>query len=134
MNPYNSKKSNLWGTPVDLYESLDKEFKFDYDPCPFPKPESFDGLLTDWGKCNFVNPPYSDVGRFARKCREEQKKGNVSVLLIPARTSTGYFHDWILPFAEIRFIRGRLKFVGLSEENRDVKNPAGFASLVCVYR
>ena len=133
MNPHNSKKGNLWGTPVDLYESLDEEFKFDNDPCPFPRPESFDGLLTDWGKCNFGNLPYSDVVRFARKCREEEKKGNVSVLLIPARTSTGYFHDWILTFAEIQFIRGRLKFVGFSEENKNVKNPAGFASLVCVY-
>eukprot|EP00732_Lithocolla_globosa_P000881 Lithocolla_globosa_v1_NODE_347_length_4383_cov_3.684466.p3 type:complete len:135 gc:universal NODE_347_length_4383_cov_3.684466:3512-3916(+) len=128
LNVYNTKKTNHWQTPLDLYEKLDVEFHFDFDPCPL---NGTNGLEIDWGQMNFVNPPYSNVGGFAKKCREEQLKGNESVLLIPARTSTHYFHDWILPFAEVRFIRGRLKF---RDSAGQTLQHAPFASILCVYR
>ena len=132
MNPYNSKLSNHWGTPKELYDSLNEEFSFDYEVCKAHS--TINDLITEWGSSNFLNPPYSAIESFAKKAVEEQKKGRTTVMLIPARTSTKYFHKYILPNAEIRFIEGRLKFVGLDESNKDSKGPAGFASILCIFR
>lgn len=102
-----------WETPPDLYNKLDQEFNFDFDPCPIDP--SFDGLLIEWGNSNFVNPPYTTVlqNAFAKKGLEEYRKGKTVVFLVPARTSTIRFHDIFLPHStEIRFIQGRIKFVG----------------------
>lgn len=128
--PYiNKSKSDNWITPKKLYDKLNEEFKFDYDPCPINY--KIDGLITDWGNSNFVNPPYSNIKEWAKKCRIEQQKGNKSVLLIPARTDTNYFHKYILPYAKIRFIKGRLKFK--SFDNKYKANSAPFASILCIY-
>ena len=81
-------------TPDDLYEDLDSEFNFDFDPCPLNS--SFDGLSIEWGKRNFVNPPFSDVASWAKKAVEEMSRGHQSVFLIPLRTNTQYWHNWIL--------------------------------------
>ena len=78
---YKKGKSNNWGVPPSLYEELNKEFNFDFDPCPF-QPD-FDGLTIAWGERNFVNPPYDNIKPWAKKCRKEQKKGRLSVFLIP---------------------------------------------------
>ena len=100
-----------WNTPKKLYKELDREFNFDFDPCP--NNPNFDGLKMDWGESNFINPPYKTKiqNAFLKKGLEQSRKGRVCVFLIPARTGTKRFHDIILPYAdEIRFLKGRLKF------------------------
>ena len=103
-----------YATPPELYNELNKDFNFDFDPCPYNEGDIInDGLKIDWGKSNFVNPPYSQKlkEQFIIKGIEEMKKGNVSVFLIPVSTSTKLFHDYIKPNAnEIRFLKGRVKF------------------------
>ena len=103
-----------YATPPELYNELNKEFNFNFDPCPYNEGDIInDGLKIDWGKSNFVNPPYSQKlkEQFIIKGIEEMKKGNTSVFLIPVSTSTKLFHDYIKPNAnEIRFLKGRVKF------------------------
>ena len=103
-----------YATPPELYNELNKEFNFNFDPCPYNEGDIInDGLKIDWGKSNFVNPPYSQKlkEQFIIKGIEEMRKGNVSVFLIPVSTSTKLFHDYIKPNAnEIRFLKGRVKF------------------------
>lgn len=89
----NSKDGkHYWLTPMPLMEDLQKEFQFDYDPCPYPLPEGYDGLEAEWGKSNYVNPPFGVVmhkGKkkgatgWARKCIEEYKKGKKVVMVYP---------------------------------------------------
>jgi len=130
--PYIDKsKTNNWGTPKELYKELDQEFHFDHDPCPHLYEQ--DGLKSNWGKSNFVNPPYDNIKAWAKKCRDEQIKGNKSVLLIPPRTDTKYFHEYILPFTEIRFIKGRLKFTSLDDKSKK-SSPSPFPSILCIYK
>ena len=93
--PYSGAKDgkHYWLTPPDLYEDLRREFSFDSDPCPYPKPEGFDGLTAEWGESNYVNPPFGAVicedGKkrgataWVRKAIEEQKKGKRVVLVYP---------------------------------------------------
>lgn len=108
-----------WATPPKFYDELNKEFNFDFDPCPFHHDMSWDGTEVDWGQRNFVNPPYSQKLKeaFINKALEESKKWKTSVLLIPCSTSTKIFHDVIKPNAkEIRFVRGRLPFRGINSK------------------
>lgn len=132
-----SSASAEWATPPDFFAELDDEFHFTIDPCcthgnakcakHYTAAE--DGLAQDWGgETVFCNPPYGRaIGSWVKKCWEEsQKPGTVVVLLIPSRTDTAYFHDYILGKAELRFIRGRLKFGG-------AKCGAPFPSLLAVY-
>jgi hypothetical protein len=83
---------HYWITPPELYEQLNLEFSFDFDPCPHPKPEEFDGLTCDWGKSNYVNPPFGSIvhqGRkkgptaWARKAIAEHEHGKTVVLVYP---------------------------------------------------
>ena len=84
---------HYWLTPPDLYASLNAEFgPFDFDPCPWPKPEGFDGLTCEWGQRNYVNPPFGSImhnGKkkgptaWMRKAIEEQRKGKLSVVVYP---------------------------------------------------
>jgi len=115
-----------WQTPKEFYKSLDDEFHFDFDPCP--KNPDFDGLEIEWGNCNFVNPPYGrEIQKWVKKAYNEWRKGKTVVLLIPSRTDTSYWHDYIMKATEIRFIRGRLYF-------DDGKGCAPFPSAVIVFR
>jgi len=120
-----------YATPPDLYNELDKEFSFDFDPCPYNEGEitpETDGLLKNWGKSNFVNPPYSQKIKeaFVLKGIQEQKKGNTSVFLIPVSTSTKLFHDHIKPNAkEIRFLKGRVKFGKLDSKGNFIQSKQG---------
>lgn len=118
-----SSKTDQWATPQDFFDSLDAEFHFDLDPCAdetnHKTPEYFtkedDGLSKDWsGRRVFCNPPYGRaIGAWVEKAfREGTKDGTIVVLLIPARTDTKYFHDFILNRSEIRFVSGRLRFGG----------------------
>ena len=83
---------HYWITPPDIYRRLDDEFHFDFDPCPYPLPDGFDGLACEWGKSNYVNPPFGSIihqGRkkgptaWVRKAIEEQWKGKRVVLVYP---------------------------------------------------
>lgn len=123
-----------WKTPKDFYKKLDQEFHFDFDPCVNNYVRLIrringksDGLKCNWGGANFVNPPYNRITDWIKKGYEEFLKGKLVVFLIPSRTDTKWFHDYILPYAEIRFIKGRLKFSGH-------KNPAPFPSMLCIFK
>lgn len=83
---------HYWLTPPDLYARLDAEFHFDFDPCPFPKPEAFDGLTCEWGQSSYVNPPFGSIiheGKkkgptaWVRKCLEQWQQGKTVVLVYP---------------------------------------------------
>ena len=115
MKNRNLQHSDHWATPKDFYEELNKEFDFDYDPCPLHA--DFDGLTVEWGQRNFVNPPYTRQIKeaFVKKAITESQLGKLCVLLLPVSTSTKLFHDYILPNAQdIRFVRGRIKFRGVN--------------------
>jgi hypothetical protein len=83
---------HYWLTPPALYAALDAEFGFDFDPCPYPLPDGFDGLTCEWGERNYVNPPFGSIvhdGRkkgptaWMRKAIAEQQKGKTSVVVYP---------------------------------------------------
>lgn len=127
-----------WATPNDFYERLNKEFDFNFDPCPFKHDLSlWDGLDIEWGERNFINPPYSKTLKesFVKKAVEESKKGKLCVMLLPVSTSTKLFHEVILPNQkEIRFIKGRIKFTGVNTKGELVTNKAGMHdSMVVVF-
>jgi len=131
MKDRNLEASDNWATPKDFLFMLDREFQFDFDPCPLSStpitPEN-DGLRIPWGKRNFINPPYSRLLKeaFIRRAIAEAKGGALCVLLLPVSTSTKIFHEEILPWATaIRFIRGRLKFSGRNTKGDFVENKCG---------
>ena len=129
---YESKGFDDWMTPPELLNKLKEEFGELYDPCPANHDFSFDGLDIAWSKelvC-FVNPPYSQIALWVEKCYTEWLAGSKIILLIPARTDTRYFHNFINDNAKVRFIKGRLKFVhpeGLASKS------APFPSILCIY-
>lgn len=134
MNIHFSSKTDQWSTPQDFFNELNREFKFTLDPCAdkdntkcrkFYTKED-DGLSQSWDdEIVFCNPPYGrEISKWVKKASEA--KGGVVVMLIPARTDTKYFHEYIYHKAEIRFIKGRLKF-GQST------NSAPFPSMLVVF-
>lgn len=137
---FGSSKTDEWETPNYVYNDLDKEFNFDMDACAsdknFKHPNYYsifdNALLQDWGKRVFCNPPYSKVSGFLAKAWLEIKKGNTDlvVFLLFSNTDTKWFHHYIYKKAEIRFIKGRLKFIG----SKGVKNNAMRPSMVVILR
>lgn len=123
---FKSERQN-WKTPKRFYEELNREFAFDFDPCLTTRVDwETDGLNREWGKCNFVNPPYSDIKRWVAKSWLEFQKGKRVVLLIPSRTDTKWWHEYCMKATEIRFIEGRLRF----DEH---KNAAPFPSCLVIF-
>lgn len=130
-----SSRSDLWETPKELFDELNAEFHFDLDACALPEnakcPRYYspdqDGLLQPWDGAVWCNPLYGrDVGRWVQKAARSALSGATVVMLLPARTDTRWFHKWIYRKAEIRFLRGRLKFGG-------AKNSAPFPSMICIF-
>lgn len=131
-----SSASEDWATPQSFFDQLNEEFKFTLDPCAAPNnakcdqyfTKEDDGLTKDWtGEVVFMNPPYGrPIGQWVKKAFEESVKGATVVCLLPARTDTKWFHDYIYNRSEIRFIKGRLKF-------GDSKNSAPFPSMVVIF-
>jgi site-specific DNA-methyltransferase (adenine-specific) len=130
-----SSATDLWSTPQDFYDKLDAEFHFTLDPCATHdnhKTDKYftiddDGLKQDWSHdIVFMNPPYGRViGDWMKKAAESN---TTVVCLVPARTDTKWWHDYVIEHnAEIRFIKGRLKFGGQ-------KNSAPFPSAVVIFR
>jgi len=74
---------HYWLTPPDLMKKLDDEFHFDFDPCPYPLPNGFDGLIVEWGKSNYVNPPFKGPTAWVRKAIQEFHKGKQIVFVFP---------------------------------------------------
>lgn len=132
-----SSKTNEWATPQDFFDRLDAEFNFDLDPCSDGTnakceryfTEEDNGLAQSWvGSTVFMNPPYGRaIKDWIRKAYEEAQDGVIVVALIPSRTDTKYWHDHVMKAAEIRLVKGRLKF-------GDGKNSAPFPSAVVVFR
>ena len=133
-----SSNTPEWETPQDFFDALNAEFHFTLDPCSTDanaKCEKHytrqqDGLAQDWtGETVFCNPPYGrEMPKWIAKCYNHMMGGGgTAVMLIPARTDTKAFHDYIYGKAEIRFIKGRLKFGGSN-------NSAPFPSMVVVFR
>lgn len=133
-----SSKRMDWSTPQSLFDELNNEFHFTLDPCAtdenakceryYTKHEN--GLNQNWeGESVFCNPPYGrELPMWIKKCYHEgQKDDTTVVMLIPARTDTKAFHEYIYNKSEIRFIKGRLKFSG-------EKNSAPFPSMIVIYR
>jgi len=125
MKNRNLQHKDDWKTPDYIYNPLNKEFNFDFDPCPLYS--DFDGLVIEWGKSNFINPPYSRKLKelFIKKAFEESKKGKICVMLLPVSTSTKIFHDIIYNNAEIRFVKKRIKFIGVNTKGELVSNKCG---------
>ena len=134
-----SSKTDQWATPQDFFDKLNEEFHFTLDPCADEFnhkcqkyfTEQQNGLLQDWAnEIVFCNPPYGrEIQNWVQKCFSEVRSGKClcAVMLIPARTDTQWFHKYIYKQAEVRFIKGRLKF-------GDSKNSAPFPSMVVVFR
>lgn len=114
-----TNNSNEWETPQKLFDSLNSVFHFTLDPCSTDAnakcekhyTQEQNGLEQTWeGETVFCNPPYGrHIGEWVRKCAEEAKHARI-VMLIPARTDTTYFHEYIYRQAFVQFIRKRLKF------------------------
>lgn len=126
-----------WETPQQLFDELNAEFRFTLDACATPEnakcpvyyTREQDGLKQKWGVGTvWCNPPYGKgIIQWVKKACAETQNGVTTVMLLPARTDTQWFHDYVLPSAEMRFIRGRLKFGG-------GKYRAPFPSIVCIFR
>ena len=129
---YEKSGNDLCMTPNNILEDIKKEFGDYFDPCPRNYDGSFDGLNIEWGNVNFVNPPYSQLKDWIKKCHEEWLKNKTVILLIPPRTCTSYFHDYIYGKAELRFFRGRLKF--LNPDTGQPMKAAPFPSMLCIFK
>nr|DAL19017.1 MAG TPA_asm: DNA N-6-adenine-methyltransferase [Caudoviricetes sp.] len=130
-----SSKTDLWATPQELFDELDKEFHFELDVCATPEnakcrkfyTKEQDGLAQPWTGLVWCNPPYGrEIGQWVRRAFFAAVAGATVVMLLPARTDTRWFHEYIYGKAEVRFIRGRLKF-------GDARNSAPFPSMVVIF-
>ena len=132
-----------WETPQSLFDELDREFHFTLDAAATPDnakcarfytPQD-DALKQSWqtGGGVFCNPPYGrKISDFVKKAYTEFQNGvSPIVLLIPSRTDTQYFHNYIYGKAEIRFLRGRLYFTNPNGSN---EGRAPFPSMIVIYR
>ena len=130
--------TEVWNTPKALFAELDAEFHFTLDPCcnhdnalckkHYTREDN--GLLQDWGgESVYCNPPYGRIIKaWVEKAFEESKKPSTNiVMLLPARTDTSWFHDYIWGKAEVRFVRGRLHY-------NDGKNNAPFPSMIVIFK
>ena len=136
-----SRKSDEWTTPQWLFDLLDREFHFQVDAAAtkenaklavyFEDLDSVPTLEFGWYMKGawerfWLNPPYSKIAPFMKKAYEESLKGAIVVCLIPCRTDTRYWHDYVMMAHEIRLIKGRLKF-------GDGKNSAPFPSCIVIF-
>lgn len=136
LTPLFSSLTDEWPTPQRLFDALHAEFGFTLDPCAteanakcgryFTRAE--DGLKQDWSRdVVFMNPPYGRmIGHWVKKAYESARQGALVVSLLPARTDTRWWHDYVMR-GEIRLLRGRLTFEG-------GKYPAPFPSAIVVFR
>jgi site-specific DNA-methyltransferase (adenine-specific) len=134
-----SSDSCEWATPQEFFDRLDAEFAFDIDVCATPHnakcprywTKAHDALTKDWGRLTlWMNPPYGrQIGRWMQKAYEASLDGATVVCLVPARTDTAWWHDYAAK-GDVRFIRGRLKFV----RDDGKSDSAPFPSAVVIFR
>ena len=135
MSVHFSSATDLWATPQAFFDSVEAEFgTFDLDACASPEntkcgryfTAAEDGLAQEWRGRVWMNPPYGrTIGRWVKKAYESSLDGAIVVCLLPARTDTAWWHDYVMK-GEIRFLRGRLKF-------GNSKNSAPFPSALVVF-
>ena len=133
-----SSKTDQWATPQDFFDKLNEEFDFTLDVCALPEnakckqfftPE-IDGLSQPWKGRVWCNPPYGrEIGQWVRRAFLAVVSGGaeVVVMLLPARTDTRWFHEYIYKKADVRFLKGRLKF-------GEAKNSAPFPSMIVIFK
>jgi site-specific DNA-methyltransferase (adenine-specific) len=137
MNPgMYSSNTGEWETPWDLFNDLNRRFHFQLDPCATPAnakcplfyTKEDDGLALPWGDGPvFVNPPYGrQIGLWVEKGYMEAQLGTVVVMLLPARTDTRWWHDYVMRAHEVQLIRGRIRFLPSHQ-------PAPFPSCIVIY-
>jgi site-specific DNA-methyltransferase (adenine-specific) len=142
MNVHFSSKTDDWATPQALFDSIDQQYHFDLDPAAsqanHKTPQWYgldhedesrrDGLMAEWeGLRVWLNPPYGrTIGQWVKKAADHHAQGNLVVLLLPARTDTKWFHDYIID-KDVQFLRGRLKFGAAI-------NSAPFPSMIVVMK
>lgn len=146
-----------WGTPQWLFDLLNEEFCFHCDAaateentkCPLFMGQPYADALKQMVWCGyapgedadytvsrfFLNPPYSagNIDRFMQKAYEESQKGALVVCLVPCATDTRWWHNYAMKAQEIRFIRGRVRFVGYDEDGKQVQNSPTFSSCVVIF-
>jgi site-specific DNA-methyltransferase (adenine-specific) len=132
-----SSNTPEWATPQWLFDVLDSIYHFTLDPCSAHEnakcrkhyTREDDGLLQSWeGETVFINPPYGkEIVLWVKKCFQESGSGRgCKVALLPARTDTRWFHNYVYGRAEIYFIKGRLKF-------GDGRGSAPFPSMIAIW-
>lgn len=129
-----------WATPPEIFAPLHAEFGFTLDPCATAETakcstfftEEDNGLEQPWcGHRVFMNPPYGrEIYAWTRKARVEQERGVLVVGLLPASTDLSWWHDDIIGRAEVRYIRGRVRFL----TGGPYRASGFFASVVVVWR
>ncbi len=131
-----SSKTDMWATPQEFFDKLNQEFDFTLDVCAISenaKCEKFftpemNGLKQEWNGVCWCNPPYGrEIGKWVEKAYIASTCGATVVMLLPARTDTKWFHDYIYNKAEIRFVKGRLKF-------GNSKTAAPFPSMIVIFK
>jgi phage N-6-adenine-methyltransferase len=138
---YHQSKRTTWETPQEIFDAYDAEFHFTLDVCAEPEnakcarffSREVDGLAQDWGDdmC-WMNPPYgAEIGRWMEKAYRSSLAGATVVCLVPSRTGTRWWHDWVLEKAEVRLRKGRTRFL---LNGIPAKDQAGFASVAVIYR
>ncbi len=131
-----TSRTEEWETPNYVFSMLNKEFDFQIDVCATSEnakcnvffDKSVDGLKREWSpfRC-WMNPPYGkNISKWMKKAFEESQRGSLVVCLIPSRTDTKWWHDWVMKASEIRFIAGRISF-------GDTKQSAPFPSCIVIY-
>ena len=139
--PYQNAKPQTveWETPPELFERLNRLYGFDLDVCASDSnakcaryfTAADDGLAQAWHGTCWMNPPYGrPLAQWMQKAESERRRCRVIVCLVPARTDTKWFHEYVHGKAEIYFIRGRIRFLreGLPMQG------ANFPSMIVVYR
>lgn len=131
-----SSECQTWATPADFFACVDAEFGFTLDVCALQEnakceryftPET-DGLSQEWRGVCWCNPPYGrGIGEWMKKAYESAEAGATVVCLIPSRTDSRWWHDYVMKAAEIRFVKGRLKF-------GDAKHDCPFPCALVIFR
>lgn len=131
-----SSATDMWETPQWLFNLLNEQYHFDVDVCAVPEnakcstyftPEQ-NGLSQEWKGVCWMNPPYGrNIGKWVKKAYESAQAGATVVCLLPARTDTAWWHDYVMKGGQITFLRGRLKF-------GNAKNSAPFPSAIVVFK
>lgn len=140
MSPYSGNRNgkHYWLTPPKLMESLQLEFDFDHDACPYPRPDEYDGLTAEWGDCTYVNPPFGSIiqnGKkygptaWARKAIAEHKKGKTVVLVFP---TDKWIHYLLEAGAELRSL-GDVKWCA-TEDGSEAKAGIGRFTMAFILR